>query len=250
MAAFQILGLLAFALIGCGRVGFDPAADAGAAADAAIDVPLGPLCDRVTGASYCSELEGGALDGATNSGLVAAPGAGWMGTDGFRATPNPGQMPRLGFDLPAVVTTGELHIGARMFLAAGPPSTDYVVVAQTLTSAFDNKISFDINSGDRIQLVNDVDAAGGRSTLPGTLPRGRWFCFELAIVVAPLASGGRVDLLVDGVVALSAFQDLATTPPGGFFRAELGLFSSVANTNTEDAVFDNWIVANQAIGCP
>lgn len=241
MAAFHFLVPSALALLGCGRVGFDAtAADAG---------PLGPLCDRVAGAVYCSDFEGGDLAGADNATLFAAPGAGWLGSDGYRATAPRGMAAKLGTNLPAVVTTGELHIGGRMLLAAGPVTPDYVVIAQAVTMT-NNKISFDLATQDRIQLVNTVNGAGGRSTVDGQFPRDRWFCFELAIYLAPIGGGGRVDVLVDNAVAFSAFEDLATTPPNGFYRVEIGLFASPANTNAETAVFDNWIVASQAIGCP
>lgn len=51
-------------------------------------------------------------------------------------------------------------------------------------------------------------------------------------------------------VALRAFEDLATSPPGGLVRTELGLSTSPANTSAETAFCDTWIVAAGDIGCP
>ncbi len=250
MAAFGLLGSVAVALAGCGRVGFDPATDAGVG-DPEIDAPtavLIPLCERVTGELYCSDFEGGVRNGAGTSGAVFVAGGGWSGSDGYQVTASPGQMPHLGFNLPAAMTSGELHIGAQMYLAPGPASANFVVVAQVISASFE-KVSFDFNVFDRVQLVNAI-GAGGKMGPNNGFPRGRWACFELVVVVAPAGSGGRVEVFIDGVSALAGFEDTATAPATGFTRVELGALSSGMNTATEVMAFDNWIISTQPIGCP
>lgn len=249
MAATRTLGWVPFALLGCGRLGFDAAADA--PGDAEIDAPtatLIPLCDRVTGEIYCSDFEGGGRNGAGINGAQFAPGVGWNGSDGYQVTATPGQMPHLFFNLPGAVTTGELHIGGRLFLSPGPSSANFVVVAQAISAVFE-KVSFDFNSSDRVQLVNTVGSGGQQGPI-NSFPRGRWACFELVIVVAPVGAGGRAEVLIDEVSALAGFNDTATAPATGFTRVELGALSSAMNTATETIVFDNWIISTQPIGCP
>src|SRR5665647_2161312 len=107
MPAIRFLGWVPFALLGCGKLGFDALPDA--ALDAAPDAPPIPLCDRFPTAIYCSDFEGGALAGAAALGAVSVPGGGWMGSDAYSVTVVQGDTQLLRFDLPAVVTTGELH---------------------------------------------------------------------------------------------------------------------------------------------
>lgn len=250
MSALGFLGWVPFALLGCGRLGFDSPVDALAGdvqVDDAPDATL-PLCERVTGELYCSDFEGGGLGGAGNGGAQYIAGAGWNGSDGFRMTAAPGQTPNLAFTLPSPVTTGELHIGGRLFLAPGPPSADFVVVAQVISPAFE-KASLDFTNFDRVQLVNNV-GSGGTMGPDGGFPRGRWACFELVVVVAPVNGGGRVEALIDEVSALARVQNTATAPSTGFTRVEIGAVSSSSNTATEVIMFDNWIVSTQPIGCP
>lgn len=249
MPAIRFLGWVSVALLGCGRLGFDAAPDAAIAVDAAPDAPPIPLCDHFPNALYCSDFEGGDLAGAGASGAVAVPGAGWNGTDGYSATVVPGDSRVLQFDLPSAVTAGELHIGGRMVLSAGPQSADYVVVAQALSPIFE-KVSFDLTSRDRTQIVNDVNAAGGLKGDDNSFPRGRWACFELVILVAPAGAGGKVTVLLDGAPAIVGFSDLETKPLGGFTRIEIGAISSTGNTAPETLVFDNWVISTAAIGCP
>jgi hypothetical protein len=250
MAVIRVIGWVPFALLGCGRLGFDPTVDAAVGADS-IDAPtatLIPLCDRVTNAIYCNDFEGGGLRGASNQGAQLVPAGGLGGSAGFLVTAAPGQMPHLGFTLPATITTGEIHVGGRLFLAPGPESANFVVVAQVISPAFE-KVSFDINNFDRVQLVNSVDG-GGRQGPNNGFPRGRWACFELVLVVAPAGSGGRVEVLIDEASALAGFDQNATLPAAGWFRVELGTLSSNMNTATESITFDNWIISTQSIGCP
>jgi hypothetical protein len=247
--ALRSLGWVPIALLGCGRVGFDPST---VTADAAIDSPdamLAPLCDRVVGELYCNSFEGGGFLGADVGGATFVAGGGWNGSDGITFTTTPGQMSISGFTLPAVITGGELHIGGRMFMAAGPPSPNFVVIAQTITTLFE-KISFDVNMNDRLQLVDSVGGAGGINGAEGSLPRDRWVCFELAIKVAPAGGGGRVELLFDEVSVLAGFDNVGTAPAIGFRRVEIGLISSTLNTASETLLFDNWIVSTFPIGCP
>lgn len=250
MAAMRLLCWVPFALLGCGRLGFAALEDAAVDADD-LDAPIAtllPLCDRVTNAIYCNDFESGGLKGAGNQGAQFVAAGGLAGSAGFRLTAAPGQMPYLAFNLPAPITTGELHVGGRLFLAPGPESANFVVVAQVITPAFE-KVSFDLNNFDRVQLVNTVDG-GGRQGPNGGFPRGRWACFELVIVVAPAGGGGRVEVLIDEVTALAAFQGNSTLPATGWSRVELGTLSSSLNTATEAITFDNWIISTQPIGCP
>lgn len=225
---------------GCGRVGFD-AVDGAAHGTS--------LCDAFPDALWCNDFETGELLGAEatpgNAGFIA--GGGWENTAGYEVSAAAGDVQTLKIRLPATVTSGPLHIGGRMFFEAGPQTQSYVVIAQAL-SAVSDKISFDLNSLDRVQLVNTM--VSGVQGPQGSFPRGTWSCFELGIVVETAGGSGRGDLLLDGAPALAAWQGQSTSPPDGFSTVEVGAISSFDNPSIVTVRFDNLIVRRSAIGCP
>lgn len=95
-----------------------------------------------------------------------------MGSDAYSVTVAPGESRLLRFNVPTSITSGEVHVGGRVFLSAGPPSANYVVTTQALSPTFD-KISFDLNTADRVQIVNGIDSAGGEQGPGGSFPRDR-----------------------------------------------------------------------------
>jgi hypothetical protein len=236
-------------LLGCGRVGFDAAStgDAGALDGSGADA-AGALCTRFPAALWCNDFEDGDLGSASEpaSGRLVA-GVGWQGSTGYAMVAEPGDSEYLQISLPAPITDGTLHIAGRLHLASGASTLSFVVIAQALGPTFD-KVSFDLNSSDRVQIVNTV-AGGGIQGNPDSFPRGRFTCHELEIQVSAGANGA-VFLSIDDVRTLTGWQGEATLPAGGFTKIEIGLMSAGANPETISAVFDNLIVDVSPIGCP
>ena len=229
------------ALLGCGRIAFDPVS-------AEIPDAAGRLCDGMTDVLYCSDFERGELGPMFNSGAAFVPGGGHLGSDAFSIRSPPGLGRALTLRLDPPVTAGKLHIGGRLFYAAGLPTESYVVAAQMISNA--DKISMDLNSVDRVQVVTTLDTPDAIVGPPGSFARDRWICFELITVIGRPNAGARVTLLFDGAVVLDGFTDHDTQPGPGYTSVELASVSSPSNLRDETFVFDNWIVSTRPIGCP
>lgn len=215
----------------CGRIGFDEA------------VPAKPLCDEHPTSLYCNDFDDGDLKGASGDAMFV-PGA---SGNGIRFGAAPGEMPRLTVDLGRVIASGSLFLSARFLLSDGPPVADFVVLAQLLSNAFTNKVSFDLVSDDRAQIANAV-VPSSIKTEPDAVPRDRWACFELS-VVADRTGNGSLALAIDDAIILGGPTTEPTVGPEGFGKAELGAFASAGNGEAIEIVFDDWVVDTQRIGC-
>lgn len=217
----------------CGRIGFDEAA-----------TPAKPLCDAHPTALYCNDFDSSDLKGAIGDAMFA-PGA---SGNGIRFGAAPGEMPRLTVDLGRVITSGPLFLSARFLLADGAPVADFVVLAQLLTNAFTNKVSFDLVADDAAQIANAV-VPSSIKTESDAVPRDRWSCFELS-VVADRTGNGSLSLAIDDAIVLGGATTEPTVGPEGFGKAELGAFASTSNGAAIEIVFDDWVVDIVPIGCP
>jgi hypothetical protein len=240
--------LLVGVTLGCGRINFEPGEVVDG--DSGVDAPEAPLCERFADALWCNDFDGGLLLGATLRGGATgafAPGAGWLDTDGYAITSNPGVNGRLQVDLPSPLSSGVLHLGGRIFLEPGAPTQSYVVVAQAVEPSFE-KISFDLSDLDRAQIVSTISAGSTKRAPPGSFPRGVWTCFELAITL-DAGIGGLVELSLDGAELLRGSEGVPTAM-NGFEVIEVGALSSASNVDPITIRFDNLIVRQGFIGCP
>lgn len=238
-------GLLVAVATGCGRLAFDPLVTV----DASTDAITVPLCERFSDALLCTDFAQGDLDDALDQGGAWSPGGGFDGTDGWTMTASPGETPRLTATLVSPVLLGPLHIGARVFVASGPPQLGYVVLVQATSPSFSQKVSFDLTAEDRAQVANDL-AGDSMAGQPATVPRGRWICVELAIAADTVGGLGNVDLRIDGTSVLSGWQNDPTAPAEGFGAIQLAAISAPGNVDPLTVVFDNWVVRQGPIGCP
>lgn len=223
-------------LAACGRIGFDDITPS----------PAQRLCEAHATALYCNDFDDGDLKGAAEGGGSLVPG-GANGTTGYQMVAPPGEMPRLTVDLGRRITTGPLFLSARFLLAEGAPIAEFVVLGQLLSNAFTGKVSFDLVAADRVQIAN-ANAVTSLQGDPGSLPRGRWTCFELS-VVADRTGNGSLVLALDGQPLLGGATTDPTVGLDGYGKAELGAFASAGNGATIDITFDDWVVDTSPIGC-
>lgn len=221
----------------CGRIGFDERT-------APVDSPAVPLCDAHPTALYCNDFDDGDLRGATGDAMFVRGAVG----AGLRFAARPGEMPRLTVDLGRTITSGPLFLGAKFLLSDGPAIEDFVVLGQLLAAAFVDKVSFDLVTLDRAQVANATAVTSSQGD-PNTVPRGRWACFELA-VIADRTGNGSLSLSIDNTTVVGGSTSDPTVGPDGFGKAELGAFASIDNVASVEVVFDDWVVDTQQIGCP
>ena len=237
---------LVLALGGCGRLGFEAGVDA-PVVDEAVDAPAAPLCDRVQGALYCNDFDTPDLLGATRLGQTVARGVGRAGDGAWTMTAAPDAQPRLQVRM-ASVDAGALHLGGVMKIDGTGDVAEFVVLAQALSPQF-VKVSLDGVSGDRAQVAN-LNVGNARQGAAGTLPRDRWFCYEVVIAVDAPGGGGSIQLRIDDAEVLSSWQGQATRPVGGYTSFEIGAIAGSDNTAPLTVHHDSWIIASQPIGCP
>ena len=221
-------------LTACGRIGFDEV------------TPVQPLCEVHSTALYCNDFDDDDLKGAFVGGGTFVLG-GALGTPGYKFTAAPGDMPRLSVDLGRRITTGPVFLSARFLIAEGAPIADFVVLGQLLSNAFTGKVSVDLVTDDRAQIVNS-NAVTSLQGEPGSLPRDRWTCFELS-VVADRTGNGSLALALDDQLLLGGPTSDPTVDVDGFGKAELGAFASTSNGAAIDITFDDWVVDTSPVGC-
>ena len=194
---------------------------------------------------YCNDFEDGR--GALGSDGTIVPTGGYGGSVGLRFTAGGGEMPGVTYGI-APVTQGMLWMAGRARIEPGGFVDEYLVLAQGTGVNFD-KVSFDLIDLDQPQVVNSIDNGGGRRGAVGGVPRGTWFCFELAIDISATSAGG-VTLRLDEQVVITDWQGVSTAPVGGYNRVELGAYAGNLNQSAITVTFDNWVVQTAPIGCP
>jgi hypothetical protein len=226
---------------GCGRAGFDPIGDGGAAGDG----PISDGCSAHAAAIFCDGFEGGLaaweiVDGtpARTTALLHA------GTGALEAAiqdqPEAATVQRL---LPQINTLGELYLRG-WFYAPSSFSFGQINVFNIDSAAGSGVSIYTFN--ENLAVFRRTGSETGGITGP-PLPKDGWHCVELALVVAD--SGGRIALHVDGQNVIDQ-TNLDTLPTGGFDRLNVGIpFSGSAQVGPATVYLDDIVVDVTPIGC-
>lgn len=153
--------------------------------------------------------------------------------------------------LPAPVSSGALHVRAYVFMPASFPRPTWLNLVQVAGPDNTNGRSQASLGGDASDRAILTVATGGYvgMTVPGGLPRDRWFCAEIALRVAPAGASGDAELFVDGVSRVKSSPGIATLPPGGITHLTIGPIFSAAVAGTGVVYYDDVVVARAPVGC-
>lgn len=239
----QLLGALLGVTIasGCGRVGFEAVDDA-----TSLDATR---CDELTGVLFCEDFEG-TLQLRTTT---ATPPSFVVTDDGTRSyrgaralhshTTRPMEPAWiLGAAMPYLMT-GELHVRWYMFIPAEPATLHVAPLHLVEATAPFSGVIVGVRNTDLRLTFSESDIFADS---PDSVPRDRWACFQLRIVIAD--SGGSVDVAVDGVTR-TVIGSVDTLPPNGYRNIHAGSFATAQSVGTTDLWIDELIASTSLIPC-
>lgn len=107
----------------------------------------------------------------------------------------------------------------------------------------DDDMNVKTGSTGSIEVDSDTSGAGPDLLASAGMPLNKWVCLEWR---ATLGANGHQTLLMDNNVIVDADEDLATDD--GWDSVSVGLYSA-AGDFSQEAFFDDVVVAKQPIGC-
>jgi len=233
--------------LGCGRIAFDPASgSADAAIDALDDSRIGvPVCPYL----FCNGFEGSAdetpwtssVENGGTLGQVTSPAqSGSFARINMVATPT-GQ----GFDMATLWSgqkTGDVFIRAYFYVPTGAVTVhvDVLAIASNPDLSIPPVHVGIVNSA--IGIQNSVNAM---TYLGGTIPRDRWFCYELHVALSVNATGA-IEQFIDGTLDLP-IPDVPTVLDVGISHFGAGVL--YAQDPVPVIYTDDVVVSSSRIGC-
>ncbi|HVW26712.1 MAG TPA: hypothetical protein VHC69_15195 [Polyangiaceae bacterium] len=147
----------------------------------------------------------------------------------------------------APVKSGDLYLRAHLYVPGGlPTKTMNVFFLGDFASPDPFKgIDFNLEDGALSTYVPQDDPQRFTSTTL-TIPRDRWFCFQVHVVVSDGA--GALTILVDGNTALDE-QGMNTRPDAGIHLLRAGIDWSSMQTEPFDFYVDDLVLATAAVDC-
>jgi hypothetical protein len=224
-----------FVLAACGRLGFDPLA------------PPSP-CSGLDEVLFCETFEGESMlptEDATAPGFVRTDEEeAFRGLRSLHARTTGANEPawRLGAALPDVVD-GELFVRWYLYLPSSVANPQMASV-HVVDSIFPfGGIIFGIQDG---RPLTSSSITGGSIDGPVPVPRDRWFCVQLHIVISETA--GVVETTVDGEAA-GTLEDTDTLPQNNYRNLHAGLFATSLATGPQELWTDELVAAREPIPC-
>jgi hypothetical protein len=243
------------AAAGCGRFDFAPHAgdagvDDGAAADVARDTSTNldtTICDELPTALFCESFEGAVqltFPEATSPSFVVADGSRpYRGQRSLHSQTTRSSEPAwlVGNVLPTVMS-GELHVRWYIYVPAEPLGVNMASVHVVEMADPNNGVRFGFTQNEMSLVCTE---AGMSDFTPTVVPRDRWACVQLRVVVAN--AGGSLEAWVDGVPA-GSIVGIDTLPASGYRNVHAGMFAG-ASTSVQDLWTDELVVATTAVPC-
>lgn len=241
-------------LCGCGRLSFEPVSgvgdDAGAdAADGAPDAPAASSCvDGVPGAVLCDGFEAGLQmwSPTTTNGVISRDTQEHL--RGIAAvlfqTTAQGGAATFEAPIPPFANFDRLFLRAHVFVKSGPPLANVVMIraresTQPLVGVLVRAVA------DEFQVV---DAMGDVFPTSVMVPRDRWFCVQLNLVVHDDGVNGVIELRVDSAPLILQSGLVDTSPAGPIETVSFGALTNL-NTLSVDVLFDEVAIGTQLISC-
>ncbi len=233
---------------GCGRVAFEPLEDS-RPADPDVTSLDTTRCDELSGVLFCEDFEGmpqlPTVQVTPPSFVVTDDGTrAYRGARALHARTTQASEPAwiLGAAMPYLMS-GELHVRWYMYLPAEPNPVHIAPVHLVESSVPFHGVVFGVDTTTfRVTLSEPVMTAVSVTAVPRT----RWVCFQLRIVISDTA--GSVDVSVDGVPGLT-LENIDTLPPNGYRNIHAGSYATSASTNASDVWTDELVASTSSIPC-
>jgi hypothetical protein len=158
-------------------------------------------------------------------------------------TPNQAQIVQ---PLPTPTGSGSLFLRTFVYLPSGQTLPDWTVLYEVWdspTSATD-KISLDLHADGSLDANDSVAGGGTISTGAITLPRDKWTCLELEVVVDK--TNGAVRIHMDDTQVAASASPMRTRGNQAFTTVLQG---AVVAAGSLSIYYDDFVAATQRVGC-
>jgi hypothetical protein len=141
------------------------------------------------------------------------------------------------------LTSGDLHLRWYMYVPAAPAAL-YIAPIHVVDAAapFGGVIVSVKDDG----LVVNCTESGQFVEAPASVPRDRWVCIQLRVVISDTA--GSVAASVDGV-GRATLTGIDTLPPNGYRNIHAGSYASGTTADPTDVWIDELVAGTSAIPC-
>jgi hypothetical protein len=235
-------------LAGCGRIGFEPlvlpADDAGVDA---MSSDAGLSCATFDGV-FCDDFESGSLDrwertdvqaGGGTAVLDPTRGRGGGASCHLQVGASDGSI-ELTTDFP-LVAGGELYLRAHLFVPSSLP--DQVIDFLLLGVEDEDHLHVSMDEGGHVA----VWSFGGLVPATGVhVPRDRFFCVVLRVVIGP---AGSIEATVDGELLVRIEGSTLPRESGGYRRVGIGPNGSPWPRAGSEIWVDDLYLATTPLGC-
>ncbi|HUS27099.1 MAG TPA: hypothetical protein VMZ53_01270 [Kofleriaceae bacterium] len=220
---------------GCGRVGFDPLA-------ANADGSLARTCADISNVIACDDFETG-LDGwGVPPGIVVVSSPIHGGSGAIEVTIDAGGSANLYVTPAAMAAASQLAARAWYYMPTNA-ALDHANV-MTLQSVSNQLTAFVAGPAGNFNLYANM-AGGILSPAGAAIPRDRWFCMELDLVVGP---SGSAAMRIDGAPA-GTISNVDTRTPGGYTEWLVGVGFSLGTQPAFTFFIDDVVLATTPPGC-
>jgi len=214
-----------------------------------------PVTCAYPGALVCDDFEGGQKSYWTV--IANAPALATLqdcrahgGTQALWAQPANAASPiQVQEQLSPTVGSGSLFVRSFIYLPSAQTLPVWTVLYEIWDSptSWTNKISIDLQPDSSVTLNNWAGAGMSKTSLTSStavIPRDKWVCMELEIVVDKTAGATR--LYLDDVQVVSSVGNIRTRGNKNFCTLSMG---AVSGDNPLSIYQDDLVVATQRIGC-
>lgn len=151
--------------------------------------------------------------------------------------------------LSPTVASGSLFVRSFIYLPSGQTLPSWTVLYEVWDSpsSWTNKISIDLQPDATVTLNNWAGAGQSKTSLADSaalIPRDKWVCMELEIVVSKTTGATR--LYLDDVQVITSVGNIRTRGNKDFCTLSMG---AVSGDSPLSLYQDDLVVATQRIGC-
>jgi GH35 family endo-1,4-beta-xylanase len=221
------------------------------AAAGAVDGIYNTACGAtITGAAFCDPLESDRLEGlflsATSGSAAAVATPAYRGNLAYRAATTSAASPQavLGRTVFDSVKTGTLYMRTYVYLPAAVMADGVTLFGPGENALPYHGVTVALTTGGKLALSESTANRFAASTT--VLPRDRWTCLGLKIVVNGTAGSAVLSMNNTAVLTDTGFN---TAPAGGYANVNFGVLFAPANAPGVTVYFDEVAASTQPLPC-